>query len=131
MSSTFDKNNFFKGPFVSLKMTYRKMFSTFSDVCFAKNKWSTENIFLVNWKSSHFSVKYLTDLKNIKHFTSFFFFFFSRKMFFRKSFSGKYFPVSCFTRTKRSLRVSLFHWKWFIGKCFQYFRVFVSRKISG
>ena len=37
-----------KGPFVSLKMTYKKMFSAFSGVCFTENKWSTENIFLVN-----------------------------------------------------------------------------------
>ena len=99
------KLKLFKGPFVSLKMTYRKMFSAFSGVCFAKNKCSTENIFLVNWKSSHFSVKCLTNLKNVKHFTSFFFFFFSRKMFSRKSFSGKHFPESDFSWNKRSLNL--------------------------
>ena len=78
-----------KGPFISLKMTYRKMFSAFLDVCFAENKWSTENIFLINWKSSYFSVKCLTDLKNVKHFTSFFSFFF---------FPVKYFLVSHFSK---------------------------------
>ena len=31
----------------------------------------------------------------------------------------------------KTLRVRLFHWKWLTGKCFQHFRVFVSRKISG
>ena len=87
-------------------MTYRKMFSAFSGVCFAKNKWSTENIFLVNWKSSHFSVKCLTDLKNVKHFTSFFFsLFFSCKIFSRKLFSEKYFFKSDFSWNKRSLNV--------------------------
>ena len=79
------------------------MFSGFSGVCFTENKWSTENIFLVNGKSSHFSVKCLTDFKSIKHFTEKFFFFFCRKIFSRKSFFEKYFLVSCFTRTKRSL----------------------------
>ena len=35
----FIKNfGFIKAPFVSLKMTYRKMFSAFSSVCFAENK---------------------------------------------------------------------------------------------
>ena len=92
-----------KGPFVLLKMTYRKMFSAFSGVCFAENKWSTENIFLVNWKSSHFSVKCFTDLKNVKHFTSFFFSFFFRKMFSRKSFFRKHFPESDFPWNKRNL----------------------------
>ena len=85
-------------------MTYRKMFFGFSSVCFTENKWSTENIFLVNGKSSHFSVKCLMDFKSVKHFTEKKnFFFFSRKIFFRKSFSEKYFPVSRFTWTKRSL----------------------------
>ena len=90
-----------KGPFVSLKMIYRKMFLAFSDVCFAKNKWSMENIFLINWKSNHFSVKCLTDLKNIKHFTSFFSFFF-RKIFSHKLFSKKHFSENDFPWNKRS-----------------------------
>ena len=93
------------GPFVSLKMTYRKMFSEFSGVCFTENKWSTENIFLVNEKSSHFSVKCLTDFKSVKHFTEKNKKNFSSKIFSRKSFFRKHFPVSRFTRTKRSLRI--------------------------
>ena len=93
----------FKDPFVSLKMIYRKMFSVFLGVCFAENKWSTENIFMVNWKSSNFSVKCLTDLKNVKHFTSFFFSFF----FSRKSFSRKHFSESDFPWNNRSLNVTV------------------------
>ena len=34
------------------------------------------------------------------------------------------------TQKELNLRVRLFHWKWLTGKCFQHFRVFVSRKIS-
>ena len=87
-----------------------KCFQHFWVFVFAKNKWSTGNNFLVNWKSYHFSVKYLTDLKNVKHFTSFFFsLFFSRKMFSRKSFFEKHFPESDFPWNKRSLSVK--KWK--------------------
>ena len=81
-----------KGPFISLKMTYKTIFFEFSSVCFTKNKWSTKNIFLINEKSSHFSVKNLTDFKSVKHF-----------MGKKKSFSEKHFPVSHFTQTKRNL----------------------------
>ena len=61
--------------------------------------------FLVNWKSSHFSVKCLTDLKNVKHFTNFFFLFFFRKIFSRKSFSEKYFPKSDFLWNKQNFNI--------------------------
>ena len=83
------------------------MFSAFLGVCFTENKWSTENIFLVNWKSSHFSVKYLTDLKNVKHFTSFFFLFFFVKYFPANHFPKNIFPKNVFPWNKLSLRLVL------------------------
>ena len=79
-----------KSPFVSLKITYRKIFFEFSGVCFTENKWSTKNIFLINEKSSHFSVKYFTDFKSVRHFTKkkkfrkIFYGFEIRKIFYRK-----------------------------------------------
>ena len=80
------------------------------NIYFTKNKWLTKNIFLVNWKSSYFSVKYLTDLKNVKYFTSFFSFFL-RKIFFRKSFSEIYFFENIFSWNKRNLKMLEYSWR--------------------
>ena len=102
------------GRFVSLKMIYKKMFSAFSSVYFVKNKWSTENIFLVNWKSSHFFVKCFTDLKNVKYFIEFFFF---DKIFFRKSFFKKYFFENDFSWNKLNL------YDWVFSDFFFFFQI--------
>ena len=53
-------------------------------------------------------------------------FFFPRKIFFRKSFFGKHFPVSRFTRTKRSLNCKL--WK-ILGFKLQYEKFWVETQI--
>ena len=42
------KSNNIMGPFGSLKIIFEKIFFVFLGVCFTKNKWSTENIFMVN-----------------------------------------------------------------------------------
>ena len=73
--STIRSKSHHQDMFVSLKIIYKKIFFEFLSVCFTKNKWSIKNIFLINEKSNHFSVKCLTDFKSVKYFTKIFFFF--------------------------------------------------------